>query len=53
MTCKDFRNKPGPIEIKLAEYSPLAQINTKALKKDNKVNKTSKYSNGSVLWFCA
>ena len=44
LTCKDFGNKPGPTEIKLPEYSPLAQINTKALKKDNKINKTSPLS---------
>ena len=45
LTGEDLGYKPGPIENKRTEYSPLAQIITKAVKKDDKVNKTSKYSN--------
>ena len=45
LTGKDLGYKPGPIKVKRAEYYPLAQFITKAVKKDVRVNKTSKYSN--------
>ena len=43
LTGEELALKPQPIEIKQAEYSPLAQIITKGIKKDDKVNKTTKY----------
>ena len=45
LTGGDLGYKPGPIEIKAAEYSPLAQIISKTIKKDNKVKRTVKYNN--------
>ena len=45
LTGEDLGYKPGPIEIKLAEYSPLAQIITKVVKKDDKVKQTVKNDN--------
>ena len=45
LTGEDLRYKPWPIEIKRAEYPPLAQIISKAIEKDNEVKKTVKYSN--------
>ena len=45
LTGEDLGYKPGPIEIKQAEYSPLAQIITKVVKKDDKVKQTVKNDN--------
>ena len=44
-TGGDLRYKPRQIEIKRAEHSPLAQIVTKAVKKDDKLNNTNQYIN--------
>ena len=45
LTGENSGYKPWPTEIKRAEYSPLAQIKSKAIKKDDEVKKTVKYSN--------
>ena len=45
LTGENSGYKPWPTEIKRAEYSPLAQIMSKAIKKDDEVKKTVKYSN--------
>ena len=43
LTDEELALKPEPVEIKQVEHSPLAQIITKGIKKDDKVNKTTKY----------
>ena len=45
MTRKDLALKPGPIEIKRAEYSPFTQIIIKMVKKHDKGNKVVKCDN--------
>ena len=45
LTGEDLEYRPGPIEIKQAEYSLLAQIITKVVKKDDKVKQTVKNDN--------
>ena len=44
MTGEDLELKPGSTEIKRGEHSPLAQIITRSVKQDDKVNKIVKYS---------